>query len=370
MKNLIFFSGKFPSNSAGAKRVSYYKEGLDAMGLKTEIVGIDMLPFGAFGYYLDMFIFPIRAVIKIVTLSGYYNNIILYGFNWLSCLLICIYGLFSKKRIYLEVNEKPGSVYSNKLTEMKLSKWFICNMTYFSYKFLDGFLVISDNLSLLISKYKKYDAKVIKIPIIIDLQRGQNHLQDNKFSKKFILHTGALSDRKDGIIEVFQAFAIANKRLNNDLDFYLTSKIAPKEVLSIINQIVQKNNLQNNVHFLGNISEDELLYYQKNCSLVIINKHSNEQNLFNFPTKLGEYLALGIPVLSTGIGEIGNFLVDNENSIIFKEHNIEDLANKITFTINNPEFAKKIGENGRITAKKYFDHNLQGIRLSNFLKND
>ena len=265
---------------------------------------------------------------------------------------------FGSIKSYLEINEKPGSIYGNRFTELKIVKNLTKNLTNFSFLFIDGFVVISENLEKFVAHYKSKNARIIKIPIIIDIAVIYKDIKQPNIKMPYLLHAGALSDRKDGITEVFEAFVLANKMLNNKLHFYLTSKIAPQSILRNIENITLQNNLSNNIHFLGNIAEDELLSLQRHTSMVIINKHNNEQNLYNFPTKLAEYLIFGIPVITTGIGEIGNFLFNDDNAIFFNENNVDSLSKKIIQIIQNPIIGNRIGKSGFLTAKTYFDYKI------------
>jgi len=126
--------------------------------------------------------------------------------------------------------------------------------------------------------------------------------------------------------------------------------------------------LQDNVHFLGEITEAELLSYQKSCSMVIINKHLNEQNLYNFPTKLGEYMVVEKPVITTAIGEMGKYLKDGVNGFIVPLNNVEQLADKIVYVLQNPLDSERVGKQGRVTAQEHFNYVMHGIRLANYFK--
>jgi glycosyltransferase involved in cell wall biosynthesis len=103
--------------------------------------------------------------------------------------------------------------------------------------------------------------------------------------------------------------------------------------------------------------------------MVIINKHVNEQNLYYFPTKLGEYLVFEIPVITTAIGEMANYLIIEENAFILECNNTDMLTKKIVHIIQNPEQSRKIGINGKETATIHFNYIYQGKRFAEFLFN-
>lgn len=365
---LILFSGDFPGPTAGAKRIEYYKRGLMEEGIDVEVAPVRQNNSGRFSIYLSSFFLPIKSVLIFLRSKKKHDVLFLYGFGWLSHVLLFAVARIYGVKIYLEINEKQGTVYGSRFTELKLVRAFNLYMVRWSYNLFDGFVVISEALQDDMKPFVLRGAKIIKVPIIVDPERGAGIISKPPASFPYILHTGALSDRKDGMAEVFAAFAIACKSMDKKLHFYLTSKQAPRELWNAIEAIVEKDELQDNIHFLGNISEDLILSFQKYTALVIINKHSNEQNLHNFPTKLGEYLTLKIPVITTGVGEMGNYLQDNVNAFIVPLNNINALAQKIIDVLQNPEKSKEIGERGRETAMTHFNYQIQGERLANFLK--
>jgi len=371
MNILILISGEYPGPSAGAKRVSYYKRGLVENDNNTivDIIGFKSNPKNRFEVAANLFIRPLKVFFRFLLTKGKYDILFIYGFDWFTLILLSIAGKVKGIKLVLEVNEKPGSVYGNFITEWKLVRWVIIRMTHFSYRFMDGFVVISDLLEEFLKKHCSKHAKIIKIPIIVDISRGTEEIKRPHAKFPYLLHTGSLSDRKDGIIEVFEAFVITNQQLKNQLHFYLTSKIATKEDWLKINTIIEKSDSQDYVHFLGDISEEDLLSFQKYCSLTVINKYTNEQNLHNFPTKLGEYFSFGVPVLTTAVGEMGKYLTNEENSYIYKENNVKELAAKMVEVILNEDKSRLIGNNGREIARKNFNYLTEGNRLLLFLQN-
>ena len=62
-----------------------------------------------------------------------------------------------------------------------------------------------------------------------------------------------------------------------------------------------------------------------------------------FPTKIGEYFATKIPVISTKIGDLESYF-ENKKELIFSEpNNPNSIADAISYVNNNTDLAKKIG---------------------------
>jgi len=368
MNIVILYEGNFPSSSPGAKRIEYYRKGLSNSGDSVDIIPVTFNHKNRFAFLYKSLWNTIKAVNLFFRFKSKTDALLLYGFSPFTFLFLTSLAKLYKVRIYLEVNEKVGSVYTNRILNLIFIRIATVFFTECVYLFFDGFIVISENLRDYIAKHASKNASIIKIPIIIDTEsRKEEDKVISTAQVPYILHSGALSDRKDGIIEVFEAFSIACNALNKELFFYLTLNVAPKEIHNKIQKIVKDGRLEKNVHFLGELTETELLQWQKNCAMVIINKPVNEQNLHNFPTKLAEFMILEIPVITTAVGEMGEFLIDNENSYLFNVNDVAALSNRIIQVVKEPLESKKIGKNGKLTALNYFDYIHHGKRLSDFL---
>jgi glycosyltransferase involved in cell wall biosynthesis len=76
-------------------------------------------------------------------------------------------------------------------------------------------------------------------------------------------------------------------------------------------------------------------------------KRDCEVNRAANPVKVVEYLAMGVPSICSGIGGIKDIIRDGENGFLVSPDNWEELAEKIIWTIENPEISHKVGSEGR-----------------------
>ena len=84
------------------------------------------------------------------------------------------------------------------------------------------------------------------------------------------------------------------------------------------------------------------LLYNSSCLLTTASTYISG----GFPTKLGEYLLSGVPVVATKAGEISNFLEDGINSYLCEVDNWEDISEKLFYIHNHSFEAAKIGKSG------------------------
>lgn len=278
--------------------------------------------------------------------------------NWnLVSLFAC---KLSRTKSVIELNELPHIV-GEQTKEKEERRQRVLKKILPKY---NGVVVISEELKKLVEKYSK--AKIVKVPVITppDIESGTN--SENR--DRFIFHSGSLTEAKDGVCGMMEAFGMALPQIGKDVKFILTGDIEKSPDKDKLKHIISKYALEESVVFTGYLKEEELRNFQSKSTMVIINKYDSLQNKYCFATKLSEYLAMKKPIVTTRIGEAMSYLQDNINAYIVEPHNPQLIADKIVEIFNNPEKARAIGENGYQLTTKEFNYKFQGKRLGEFFK--
>lgn len=231
------------------------------------------------------------------------------------------------------------------------------------FRYYDGIIAISQELVQIARQHAGDKVKIIKVPILID---ARNHPK-SKFhnDRPYIFHGGTITESKDAIISTMKAFALANRQLKNKIDFIIAGP--PSNELIELRKIIENNDLESNVKYLGKISADDIRQYQNGASLCILNKNDTLQNRCGFSTKLGEILLSGTAVITTTVGEANYWLKDGKSAYITEPHNPELIAQMIIRAFSDDGNREKIAKNGKEVALRNFDIKIQGPLLSNFL---
>jgi len=229
------------------------------------------------------------------------------------------------------------------------------------YGLFDGFIVISKQLSNYLTDEVKNSNKSIIVPILVnDYKKKSLPIQ------KTIVYTGTYYERKDGIITILNAFAKLNESYP-DYKLLLTGSPKRSKDYKKILESIRKNRLKKHIVFTGYLSEEALQNVLISSTMLILAKPANRQNLYNFPTKLGEYLISGRPVITTKIGVVGEIFENNKN-IIYAENSVQDISDKMQFVIRHQDLADKVGEMGRKYAIENFNYLKHSRQMSNYFK--
>ena len=246
-----------------------------------------------------------------------------------------------------------------------LYRWYELNHF---YKIFDLLLVMTTPLKEFYGKRIKQNANIEVIPMTVQPERFENILEESPFQKPYFAYAGYLGDDKDGVNILLKAFSIVAKEYKNVLLVligYSNNQVHHDNLI----QLAKENNIVNKVIFTGRIHRDEIPLYFCNATGLVLSRPDNLQAKGGFPTKLGEYLATGKPVVVTKVGEIPHYLKDNYNAFLAEPDSIESFASKMIELLSNPDKAKQIGQRGKWLSEEVFNYKVQAKRILEILNN-
>ena len=120
--------------------------------------------------------------------------------------------------------------------------------------------------------------------------------------------------------------------------------------------------------YLGVLNKEQVPAFVCNANLLVLSRPDSHQAQGGFPTKLGEYLATGKPVCVTKVGEIPNYLKDNESAFMATPGDVDSFADAMDRALCNEEHAKAVALKGKEVAETEFNLELQSDKLYQFLQ--
>jgi phosphatidylinositol alpha-1,6-mannosyltransferase len=177
-----------------------------------------------------------------------------------------------------------------------------------------------------------------------DLKQRLN-LQD----KKILLTVARLTERKghDLVIRALPEILKTNKDV-----VYLIVGQGDKERLQ---KMVVENNLENQVLFLNNVSDEDLpIYYSIADIFVLPTRIINEDDVEGFGIVYLEANSFCVPVIASNTGGASEAVIDGLNGLIVDPTNSTELAEKIVVLLNDKELAEKLGKVGKERVENNF----------------
>jgi glycosyltransferase involved in cell wall biosynthesis len=202
----------------------------------------------------------------------------------------------------------------------------------------DGIIVAEP----VIAKYfpPKKTCLIRNFPILANF--NQDYIDYEKRTRR-IVHFGMLTKVR-GVMKMASAVAIAKHHC--EFEFQIGGPFSPKEL--------QKEVLKLPVTYLGWVPSNEIAKIILDSRAGMVIPQPIERYKTNYPVKLFEYMAAGVPIVATKYGEVASFIKECECGILVDPEDENEIADAIKFLFENERTAKEMGERGRaLVSLKY-----------------
>ena len=107
-----------------------------------------------------------------------------------------------------------------------------------------------------------------------------------------------------------------------------------------LKRLIVKLDIQQNIQFLGLLSAEEMADTMAKSNVFVM-----PSSIENISTTLIEAMIVGTPCISSNVGGISDYLINNENGLLYRFDEYEILAINILRVFEDKEFAKKLSKN-------------------------
>ncbi len=345
-KGTIIYYGGFtlPDKSASANRVVSNGKIFDKLGYKTVFIGAsddffeNLRPVAG---YENMFehahpkstkqwlkhMLTVEHIEAVAEKYGDVCKIILYNVPMLT--LLKTKKVFSKRNIEVCYDCTEWAKDTDGSLPKRIFKAFdeilISN---FAHKVADGMIAISRMME---KKYKKAK-KLLILPPLIDInddiwhQEPENH--DGVFEFCF---AGIPDGKKESLDKVVEAFCNINKK-NTHLRII---GITENDFKNIYPDCFIPKNVRNKITFMGRLSHTETIKYVLGCDCYVFIRRSDKRNNAGFPTKFAESYTCGVPIITTDVSDVGEYIEKSGKGSLLKDMTTESISEAMLYQIEN-----------------------------------
>lgn len=281
------------------------------------------------------------------------NNLLLIYPIWFTCKTRGI-------KLLQEKSEFPF-VLKNKSFLGRLCAKFYVGTT---YKLFDGLIVMTKPLMEYFKDKVRKNAQLFEMPMTVDVDRFLISRKPSEYGG-YIAYCGDMAGNKDGVMNLIEAFDIASKQIKNISLLLIGGSSKPDELVKIQQYVDSLNN--GRIRFYGRADRAEIPQLLVNAKALTLARPSSLQSSGGFPTKLGEYLSTGNPVIVTKVGDIPHYL-NEDNAFVVEPDDNKAFAEAIVRVFADYDKAKEIGTKGKEVALTVFNAKIQANRLNNFIQ--
>ena len=168
--------------------------------------------------------------------------------------------------------------------------------------------------------------------------------------KKIVLFVGRLYHRK-GLEILLRSIPQVLKEFN-DVEYVISGK-GFKEKEESLRKLAKQLDIEDHLKFLGYVPDEKLPNLYSASDIFVLPAIYE-----NFPFAILEAQSTGLPVISTKVGGIPEFLVDNENGFLIDPGDSAQLTQRVLALLQDPKLAKEMGMRGRKLIEEKFDWHL------------
>ena len=211
-------------------------------------------------------------------------------------------------------------------------------------KAINNVIIISPYVQTILEKQllNQREIECINNPISDAYFNLQNREIENR-----ILFAGMIRPRK-GIHHLLKAITKVKRQIPL-VQLHLAGKTLDQEYMNRLQHYICEHNLEQNVSFLGLISEADLLREFEECALVAT---ASEEEVS--PLLIQQAMAANKPVVCSNAGGIPHMFEDGKSGYLVDFGDNAEMAKKIVNLLNNPATRAAVGDQARICAQQKF----------------
>lgn len=379
----------FPNGLAATQRIKCYAKGIAESGNDCQVLCLNRLedpdrPMGnveARGYidgytyryigestmksssslmaHLIKGLDTLRFVILMLFHFKKEDKVLLYSYSVMLLNIVLAVAKMKSFEVYYELNEHPSihmpgfEIDENSSDDLR--------KLYKRFHKLTGILCISTSLKELLVKCGIAENKVHIVNMLVDPSRFEGLRKQPV--EPYIGYCGAADNNKDGVNQLIEAFAMISSKYPRH-SLYI---MGPKRSDCDNETLAKKLGIDNKVVFTGMVNSDKLPQKLVNATVLALARPQSRQAKYGFPTKLGEYLCTGNPVVVTSVGDIPLYLKNEYSAYLATPDTINDIAAQLDKSLSAVN-AIQIGENGRKVAELNFSNEKVISQLKKALK--
>ncbi len=299
-------------------------------------------------------------VLRVIHKRQSIDAVITFSQNYLQNFPIFLFTRITNTLFIRENNEFPKCI-----IRRGHRKLFVFERLFFKFvnRFYDGYIFISKTLADYNRSLLPKNIPILIVPIIVDNERFT--IQVDRENQ--ITFCGNLCSEKDGLSYLLDAFSAIHSS-HPDYRLILIGDTSEQVNLQRIKDQVVKLGITQKVIFTGFIPRENIPTLLLKSSLLVLSRPETIQTMGGFPTKLGEYLATGRPVLITSVSDIPQYIIHGRNGFLATPGSVTDFASKMDNILTSYEQSIQIGIAGKELTKTIFNFRFQSERVISFIR--
>lgn len=251
----------------------------------------------------------------------------------------------------------PGTTYSN-----FFNGWMYRTVM---FRWSNGAMPISHEIEDRIQGLAGSDYPVCRVPVLVDPTENNRQLEDGfnrDRPRQVLLWCGMVDGYKRDVLFLIEAMAKLTSPAGQNSLLRIVGPCSESCRLELLAYANSKNIAAERVNIVGFVSDAQLWNYCTQADALLMPLWEDDRSSTRFPTKLGQYLAAGRPIVTARVGEIKYFLTA-ETAMFYPPGETTGLAYSLDLLLNDPALADRLASRAmqEVLPKVDFRSNAQRI---------
>jgi glycosyltransferase involved in cell wall biosynthesis len=243
----------------------------------------------------------------------------------------------------------------------RLKRWLYQRV---AFRAFDGCLVISTYLEAYCRRYLRPGAGTLLVPILVDVAEVTPDTDEDGEPDDRIAYCGYMDHPEmQAVVGAFADLAQDFPGLRLQL---IGGSLRPEAMPALLARLGDLG-IADRVEVVGKVKREDLFCLLRRARILMLPRASAAFSQAGLPTKVGEYLATGRPVVVSAVGDLPLYLSDGVDAYLADSDAPHVFGDRLRDALLHPAEASKIGRRGRETAKRCFDPSTHGARILAFI---
>jgi len=166
-------------------------------------------------------------------------------------------------------------------------------------------------------------------------------------SRATVLFAGGITRRKN-VLGLIQAIELLRRDVVG-IELRIAGGVRDEQYYETLEHFVSEHSLQQEVRFLGQLSEPALCEEYERCTVVASASHEETAGMI-----FQQAMAAGVPVVATRAGGIPSIVTDDQSGILIAPDDLRQLAEALRVTLGDPARRSRFADAGRRIALERF----------------
>ena len=141
---------------------------------------------------------------------------------------------------------------------------------------------------------------------------------------------------------------IPGARVTKDLS--LSEKLKQKAYRKYLRHLITKNDLWDNIEFPGILTPVQMAENMRDANIFVCSS-----TIENHSSTLREAMLVGTPCITTNVGGIPEYFIDNEDGLMYSPYDVDALVNRITKMFTERSIAESFSDSAKKHIIEYYD---------------